>query len=165
MSRRFLLAYTLLALPSLFLPPLAVAAGDTALDRATLKGLTAVNIVVDKLDDQLQGAGVTADAIRSRLEDRLRAAGITVDTSKPEFIAVRMTGVRANRGPFAVAVTMGAYQPVVLARDKNLKTATQTWEVETVLLAEPKQLYRGAMDTIDELAASFVAAYRSVNPK
>jgi hypothetical protein len=146
-------------------PFLIFAAGDSALDRATLKGLTAVNIVVDKLDAQLEGAGITADAVRARLEDRLHAAGITVDTSKTDFVAVRMTGVRANKGPFAVAVTMGAYQPVVLARDKDARTATQTWEVESVLLAEPKQLYRGAMDTIDELAARFVAAYRSVNPQ
>jgi hypothetical protein len=130
-----------------------------------LRGLTAVNIVVDKVDQQLRDAGVTAEGIRARLEDRLRAGGITIDASKPEFVAVRVTAVRGNRGPFAVAVTLGAYQPVVLARDKNLKTATQTWEVETVLLAEPKQLHQGAMDTIDELAASFVAAYRSVNPK
>jgi hypothetical protein len=73
--------------------------------------------------------------------------------------------VRANRGPFAVAVTLGAYQPVLLARDRNTKTATQTWEAETVLLAEPKQLYRATMDSVDELAAGFIAAYRSVNPK
>jgi hypothetical protein len=76
-----------------------------------------------------------------------------------------MTAVRDNRGPFAVAITIGAYQPVVLTRDKNLKTATQTWEVDTVLLADAKQLYRGAMDSIDELAARFVTAYRSVNPQ
>ena len=145
--------------------PVVIAAGDSALDRGTLRGLTGVNIVVDKIDAQLEAAGVTADAVRSRLEDRLRAAGITVDTTKTDFVAVRMTGVRDNRGPFAVAITIGAYQPVVLARDKNLKTATQTWEVETVLLAEPKQLYRGAMDSIDDLAARFVAAYRSVNPQ
>ena len=155
-----LLVFAIFAFPSLIL-----AAGNSALDRATLRGLTGVNIVVDKLDPQLQEAGITADAVRARLEDRLHAAGIAVDTSKTDFVAVRMTAVRANKGPFAVAVTMGAYQPVVLSRDKNVRTATQTWEVETVLLAEPKQLYRGAMDTIDELAASFVAAYRSVNPQ
>ncbi len=159
MSRRTLPVFAILAFP------VFLAAGDTALDRATLRGLDGINLVVDKLDAQIEGAGVTVDAVRARLEDRLRAGGIPIDTAKPDFVAVRMTGVRANRGPFAVAVTLGAYQPVQLARDKNLKTATQTWEVETVLLAEPKQLYRAAMDTIDELAASFVAAYRSVNPK
>ena len=146
------------------MPSLAPGAGDAPLDRATLKGLTAVNVVVDQLDARVEGAGVTASAVRARLEDRLRAANITVDESKSEFMAVRMTGVRASRGPFAVAVTLGAYQPVILSRDPKVRTATQTWEVETVLLAEPKQLYRAAMDTIDELSAAFVTAYRSVNP-
>jgi len=160
MGRRILLLAAILAIPSL-----APAAGDTALDRATLRGLTAVNVVVDKLDPQLQSAGVTSDSIRARLEDRLRAANIPIDANRPEFVAVRLTGVRANRGPFAVAVTLGAYQPVILSRDNKTRTATQTWEVETVLLAEPKQLYRATMDSIDELANGFVAAYRSVNPK
>ena len=160
MSRRLLPVFAMCAFA-----PVAFAAGDSALDRATLRGLTGVNIVVDKIDSQLEAAGVKPDAVRSRLEDRLRAAGITVDGSKAEFVAVRMTDVRDTHGPFAVAITIGAYQPVVLARDKNMKTATQTWEVETVLLAEPKQLYRGAMDSIDDLAARFVAAYRSVNPQ
>jgi hypothetical protein len=160
MGRGMLLVFAILVLP-VFMP----AAGNSALDRATLRGLTAVSVVVDKVDEQLEGAGVTAEAVRARIEDRLRAANITIDTTKPEFVAVRFTSVRANRGPFAVAVTLGAYQPVVLARDKNVKTATQTWEVETVLLAEPKQLYRGAMDSIDELAASFISAYQAVNPK
>jgi hypothetical protein len=142
---------------------MAPGAGNGALDRATLKGLTAVNVVVDKLDDQIQAAGITASVVRARIEDRLRSANIPIDASKTDFVAVRMNGVRDKRGPFALAITLGAYQPVTLARDRNVRTATQTWEVETVLLAEPKQLYRAAMDTVDELTDSFVDAYRSVN--
>jgi hypothetical protein len=142
----------------------APGAGDSAIDRATLKGLTAVNIIVDKLDQQLETAGVTRAAVRARIEDKLRAANITVDASKAEFVAVKMTGVRANRGPVALAVTLGAYQPVTLARDPKTRTATQTWEIETILLADQKQLYRATMDAVDELAAGFVTAYRSANP-
>jgi hypothetical protein len=160
MGRRILFLAAILAMPAI-----APAAGDAAIDRATLRGLGALNVVVDKLDAQLQSAGVTADAVRARLEDRLHAANIAVDASKSEFLAVRMTGVRAAHGPFAVAVTLGAYQPVALGRDAKIRTATQTWEVETVLLADQKQLYRAAMDSIDELAAGFVTAYRSVNSK
>ena len=153
----------LLLMTALAIVPTAPGAGNSALDRATLKGLAAVNVVVDKLDEQIQAAGVTSAAVRARIEDRLRAANIAIDASKPDFLAVRMNGVRDKRGPFALAVTMGAYQPVTLVRDRNVRTATQTWEVETVLLAEPKQLYRAAMDTVDELTDSFVSAYRSVN--
>src|SRR4051812_3424922 len=125
MSRRTLFLLTVLAVSSL-----APGAGDAALGRAALRGVGGGDVIVGKLDPQIEGAGVTASAVRARLEDKLRAANITVDTSKHEFLAVRMTGVRANRGPFAVAVTMGAYQPVTLARDAKMKTATQTWEVE-----------------------------------
>lgn len=159
MSRTLLIA-VLLALPAI-----APAVGDTALDRSTLRGLAAVSVVVDKLDPQLQKAGITEDTVRARVEDRLRAADIPVDPQRPEFVGVRITGVRDNRGPFAAAVTLAAYQQVALSRDAKIRTSTPTWEVQTVLLAEPKQLYRAAMDSIDELAAGFVAAYRSVNPK
>lgn len=147
------------------LPALAPGAGDTKLDRATLRGLTALNIIVDPVDPQLEGVGITADNIRARLEDKLRAADIAIDTSRTEFLAIRLIGVRSKRGPFAVAVTLGAYQPVTLSRDPKLHYATQTWEVETIVLAEPKELYRGTMDGVDDIAARFVTAYRSVNPK
>jgi hypothetical protein len=151
---------------ALFALPVGLpAAGDGALDRATLRGLAAVNVVVDKLEPDLENAGITPDAVRTRVEERLRAANITVDPEKHEFLAVRMRSVRANRGPLAVAVTLGAYQPVILSRDQKIRTATQTWEVETVLLSDSKMLYRAAMDTVDELAAGFIAAFRSVNPK
>jgi hypothetical protein len=140
------------------------AAGDTALDRATLRGITAVNVVIDPVDAQLEKQGVTRGNLRARVEDRLQAANITVDSSRPEFVAVRLMAVRDTRGPVAVAITLGLYQPVQLARDPAVRTAIQTWEVETVILADPKVLYRACQDGIDDLAARFVAAYRSANP-
>jgi hypothetical protein len=147
------------------------AAGDSALDRATLRGLAAVNIVVDPVEPQVEEQGVTQKNLRARLEDRLHAANITVDSSSSEFVAVRLTSVHATPGrfavtrpPFAVAITIGLYQPVQLARDPKIRTATQTWEVETVVLADPKVLPRACEDSIDDLAARFIAAYRSVNP-
>ena|ERR1051325_7043485 len=158
MSRSLPLLVAALALPSLI-----PGAGNAPLDRATLRGLTGVNVVVDKIDPQIEAAGVTSEAVRARIEDRLRTAMVPIDASKPDFVAVRLTGVRANRGPFAVVVTLGVYQPVVLVRDPKVRTATQTWEVETVLLADTKQLYRGVMDSIDELSVSFIAAFRSAN--
>jgi hypothetical protein len=140
------------------------AAGDSALDRATLRGITAVNVIVDPVEAQVEKQGVTRSNLRARVEDRLQAANITVDSSRPEFVAVRLTSVRDSRGPFAVAITIALYQPVQLARDPQVRTATQTWEVETVVLADPKVIYRACQDSIDDLAARFVAAYRSANP-
>jgi hypothetical protein len=140
------------------------AAGDAALDRATLRGIPAVNVVVDPIDEQLEKQGVTRSNLRARVEDRLAAANIPVDAARPEFVAVRLMSVRDTRGPVAVAITIALYQPVQLVRDPAVRTATQTWEVQTVILADPKVLYRACQDGIDDLTARFVAAYRSVNP-
>jgi hypothetical protein len=138
-------------------------AGDAALDRATLRGVMAVNVVIDPVAPEIQQEGATTDGLRMRLEQRLRDAGVQVDKASTEFVALRLTSVRAARGPFAIAVNIGLYQPVTLVRDRNLKTATQTWEVDTVVLADAKQVYRACMDSVDELAGRFVTAYRSVN--
>jgi hypothetical protein len=138
-------------------------AGDAALDRATLRGVKAVNVVVDPVGSDIQQEGATEQALRARLQDRLRQAGIPLDSGSNEFVALRLTSVRAGRGPYAIAVTIGLYQPVVLVRDRNIKTATQTWEVETVVLAGSKEVLRASMDSVDELAGRFVTAYRAVN--
>ena len=138
-------------------------ASDALLDRATLRGALAFNVVIDPVAPELEKEGATADAIRTRLEYRLREDGIKIDTSARQFVALRLTSVKAARGPFAIAMTIGLYQPVTLVRDPKLKTTTQTWEVETVVLAEPKQAYRACMDSADELAKRFVTAYRAAN--
>jgi hypothetical protein len=142
------------------------AAGDSALDRATLRGIEAVNVVVDPVDPQVESAGVTRADLRARVETRLRSKGMMVDTSRPEFLAVRMTLAHSGRGPFAmyaVALTLGLYQPVELVRDAKVRTATQTWEVETVILSAPKSLDQAVLDSIDDLTDRFVKAHRSVN--
>ena len=138
-------------------------AGDAPLDRATLRGVTAVNVVMDPVDPEIQKEGVTMDGLRTRLEERLRDAGIQIDTASTAFVALRLRSVRAARGPFAITMTIGLYQPVTLVRDPKVKTATSTWEVDTVILTDAKQVYRACMDSVDELAGRFVTAYRSVN--
>jgi len=140
-------------------------AGDATLDRATLKGVKAVGVIIDQLPQDLPKEGVTPDALQARLTERLREANITIDPAAKEFVGIRASSVRAAKGPYAVSMTIGLYQPVTLARDPSMRAAPQTWEVDTVMMADPKLLYRAAMDSVDDLAARFIAAYRSVNPQ
>ena len=148
-----------------FLPVAANAAGDQALDRATLRGLKSVAIVIDRLDPELVRQGLTQAFLQSRLENRLRNSAIPLDKNAGEFVGLRVIHVRGGRGPYALCLSVGLYQPVQLVRDRNVRTATQTWEVETVLMAEPKLLMEASLSSIDELADSLVAAWRSVNPR
>jgi len=160
MTRRILLLSAFL-----LLPPATRAAGDAPLDRATLRGLKGIGIVIDVLDPQLQKLGITRDALVGRLLTRLQGGGIAIDPGAAEFAGLRITAVRGNRGPYALSVAFGLYQPVLLSRDRDLRTSTQTWEVETVLMADPKMLAAACAETADELADRFAAAYRSVNPE
>jgi hypothetical protein len=143
--------------------PAACVTGDAVIDRATMRGLKSVNIVLDPLSPELVKAGITETDLKSRMEVHLTNNHITVDTTAPEFLGLRITHVRDKRGPYAVAFDLGLYQPVVLVRDHNLRSATPTWDVETIVLANPKALRGAALETVDELAASFVRAWRSVN--
>ena len=139
--------------------------GDGALDRATLRGLKAINVVIDPVAPEIEKEGATTDALRSRLEQKLRDGGVEIDSAAVEFVGLRVTSVRAARGPIAISANIALYQPVTLVRDRNVKTTTKTWEVDTVILADTKQVYRACMDSVDELADRFLQAYRSVNAK
>jgi hypothetical protein len=158
MDRRILLMVALL-LPVSFLH----AAGDAPLDRATLRGLKNVGVVIDVLDPELEKLGITRDALTSRILGRLHADNITVDPSANEFVGLRINMVRGGRGPFALSVSLGLYQPVLLSRNHDIRTTSQTWEVVTVLMADPKVLPSACSETADELADRFAAAFQAAN--
>jgi len=159
MYLRMLLLAALLALPYA-----SSGAGDAPLDRATLRGLKSVNVVIDRLDPKLEDAGLTAPILEARIEEHLRRGGVAVDKSAVPFLGLRVLEVRANHGPYALSLEMGVYQPVLLVRDPGIRTATQTWEADTVLMAGPRELNEAALDSVDELTDGFTAAWRSVNP-
>jgi hypothetical protein len=153
-------------LASLVIPSLLMnAAGDAPLDRATLKGLGAVGIIIDPIESDLVKEGLTEDLVQKRIEGKLKDAGIGVNPSGSEFVGLRVLRARAQKGPYALCLAIGVYQPVVLVRNKDMKTATETWAAETVLMADPKVVSREALNSVDELADRLVAAYRSANPK
>jgi hypothetical protein len=147
------------------IPAVTSGAGDAELDRATLRGLKAVGVVIDRIDPQLPKEGVTADVLQQRLANRLKAAGVPLVADAQEFVGIQVAAVRGNRGPYAISITIGLYQPVIVARDPKIRTATKTWEVETILMAEPKVVRDASMESVDDLADRFAAAWRSVNPK
>jgi hypothetical protein len=151
--------------PVLWMSAFIALAGDAPLDRATLKGINAVGVVIDELPADLSKEGVTAEALQTRLAERLREAHINVDSAAKEFVGLRVSSVRGGRGPYAACMTIGLYQPVTLARNPAIRAAPQTWEVDTVMMADRRVLYRAAMESVDDLAARFVTAYRSVNPE
>ena len=156
---------TLLSAAMLILSPPIFGAGDAALDRATLRGLKKLNVIIDKVDPQLTQQGLTADVLQRQVEKRLGTANLNIDKSAVEFLGLRVLAARIDKGPFSVCLSLGLYQPVTLSRDKEIRTATQTWEIETILVTGQKVLMQSSEEALNELVDRFVDAWRSVNPR
>ena len=162
---------TLCIAVALTLPSGLSAAGDSELDRATMRGLKAVNVVIDEIDPKIPKEGVPSVELQVRIEKSLKDAGIVVDAAATEFVGLTIVGVRGSGGgvvgrgsQWALSFTIGLYQPVLLSRDRNVRTVTKTWEFGTIVMADPKLLKQASIESADELSAHFIAAYRSVNP-
>ena len=126
----------------------AACGADGKLDRATLKDLKAVSIVIDPIDPELQSEGVDPDFLRATIQAKLEKAGITVDKSANEFLGLRVTAAQGKRMPVALCLSLGLYQAVVLARNRDIHTATETWSVDSVASAQPQggERRRGGSD-------------------
>lgn len=140
-------------------------ASDTPTDRATLRGLMALNVVVDPPGPELEAEGLRAADLRARIADRVTKAGIAVDQSAREFLGLHVMALREAKGSYGICLSLGLFQSVFLERDRTIKTATQTWETHGVIVVRPKQV-RTAMESIlDQLVDQFAGAYGSANPK
>ena len=130
-----------------------------------------MNVVLDRLDPEVEKQGLTKNGLQERLEARLKDAGVPLDASALDFVGLRVTAVRtgrgafALRGTFALSFTIAVYQPVILTRDQTIRTSAATWEVESVVMADPKAIREASLDTVDELAGRLVSAWREVNPR
>lgn len=147
------------------------AAGDSSMDRSTLRGLKAMKVVVDSPGTDIERAGVDRDQLRTTIEQKLRDAGITIDNDAVEFLGLTISSARVPRrslmskGPVSLVVGIGLYQIVLLNRDKTIKTVTETWGDERVAPAASKAIEHTVSDAVDDLVNEFVNAYRAMNPK
>ncbi len=77
-SSRFSFTAVLLG-SSLLLFSLPAFATDGPYDRASLKGVKAVSVVVEHLAPDVEKAGITSSQVQTDVELRLRQAGLPVD--------------------------------------------------------------------------------------
>jgi hypothetical protein len=151
----------------------ACLAGDSAMDRATLRGLKAVKVVVDPPPAEMERAGLDRDHLRAIIEQKLKDAGIRIDNDVIEFLGLGISGGQAGRkgplslgkSPTSINLSLGLYQVLVLSRDQTIKTVAETWEAQKVISATTKTLDHVLPEAIDELVDQFVKAYRSANPQ
>jgi hypothetical protein len=140
-------------------------ASDGPIERATLRGLKAIKVIVDPPDAELQRGGVTAPKLAAQIAQRLEKDGLPVDNNAIEFVGLRVTAVHAKKKTSAICLTLGLYQNVSLVRDPAIKTTTETWSGESVVLVPPDLYSEAVADTVNQLVDQFADASRAANPK
>ncbi len=159
-------ALLLTAAPSLTHP---VGAFDDPGSRATLKGITAVQVVLD-LDGNVEvGNPIWADQIEAQLLLRLRKAGITVAPSAPTWlhIAIYLYRVSPDNPGYAHTIHTQFLQWVRLTRDFQITTHAATWDIGSI--GWIPDFGPGSLGFLESSVGSqvdrFIHAYLEQNPR
>lgn len=158
----FLVAVLFVAYPCAW-----VEAADTQLERATLKGLTRVAVLVDELSPDAEQAGLTREQLQTDIETRLRQFGITVahwDTSTP-YLYVNVTALKhASGNSYAYAGDIQLVQLVTLV-NSDLVTGAATWSSGFVSTVGRSRFPESVREDVRDYVDKFVSAFLSANSK
>ena len=142
----------------------SVRADDGPENRGTLKGISAVKIVVAPTILEAQWDRLRSDEIEADVERRLREAGIAVLPSSPEVLYIEVEAKKTGgSAEFACSARVELLQPVSLMRDPGRAVFAPTWglgRTAVVNANNPSSL----RVTVGELVDRFIRAYREQNP-
>ena len=153
-----------LALGIVLLLPIATAWGqDSAAQRATLKGVAIVEVVVEAMDPVAEGDGLTRSQLQTDVELRLRQAAITVGPTLTGHLYVNVDTEKSDHGQtYAYNVSVQYIQQVVLARDPKAPIFAATWETGGVGMIAASRL-REVRQDVANYVDQFVKAYLEQN--
>jgi hypothetical protein len=133
--------------------------------RATLKGVTIVEVVVEAMDPGAEQDGLTRSQLQMEVELRLRQAGITVGPTLTGHLYVNVDTEKSDHGQaYAYNVSVHYIQQVVLARDPKAPIFATTWETGGVGIIGANRL-REVRQDVANYVDQFIKAYLEQNPK
>lgn len=135
-------------------------ATDLPMDRATLRGLKALKVVID-LPAGLEQTGITRAGLLAQVRQRLQNTDLTLDENALEFLGLSVAVTHEKKTPYAICLSLALYQNMSLVRDPAVKTITETWSAESLTLAPPKVLQQMISTHVNELVDQFVSAFRA----
>ena len=148
--------------------PRPATASDSAVDRATLAGLTPISVVVEDLSPIAEENGLTTAAVQGDVSRRLRQAGISVTPDADAYLYVHVTIAEAGASlPLPYVVDVSLMQEVTLPRGVRTPTPLQcpTWGLNRLGLASRADLRTTITLRVDDFVDQFIRAYQSVNKK
>jgi hypothetical protein len=146
-------------------------ASDSEIDRASLKGLQGVFVLVEDLNPLEEQAGLKTADVQTDVEEKLKAAGIpllskTQDIDTPGmptlYISVSVaSSTTTDLWPFSIDVNLEQQATLKRSPDTFVPTAI-TWHVGSIGAVDKSNI-RSIRDRVNEQVAKFVNAYLKVN--
>ena len=150
----------------LIVAPAALVANDSPDERASLKGLGAISLVVEDTGPAAQKYGLTAMRLQNEIQEQLQRAGISVRQEADPYLYVQITVVDPG-GSLALAysIQVSLVQEVALPRGLNAHFQGPTWWQRSIGMSGGDRLTQSVSGRAMEFVGQFINAYRSVNPK
>jgi hypothetical protein len=148
-------------------------ASDSDIDRASLKGLKGVFVLVEDMNPAEEQAGLKAADIKADVEQKLRAAGIPLLTQAEDNTAPGMptlyvsvsvaSSTTTGLWPFSIDVNLEQQATLKRSPDTFVPTAV-TWHVGSIGAVDKSDI-RSLLDRVNQEISRFINAYLKVNPK
>ena len=151
-------------------------AGDTPIERATLRGIKEALVIIEFLDPVFARSWLTENQIQTDMAPKFRVAGIKLLTEEEYFekaitettplapiISVALSARKFNKR-YVVHIYFQVLQRVFLVREPSLNVPAVTWWIDRMGIVSPKGM-RSVGNAVKDCVDEFINAYLSVNPK
>jgi hypothetical protein len=159
--QRWCLALVLCLLVGGGLPGPVHAAGDP-FERASLFGITNLQVVVEDLNPLLVDDGVDREQIKETVSQQLEQAGIIIDEQAENAFYIHLDAVKNDVGFYSYSVSFQLLQMVLLFRDPGIVTWGTTWSSNSIGSVEPDQVDELELE-VSRGVRLFLVDYRAAN--
>ena len=139
--------------------------GDGAIQRSSLRGIKAVEVIVECAATDATGE-LRTSTLQTEVELRLRLAGLEVKAGRDSHLRICVQSLQLQTTDHCIyLVKVELNQAASLTRDSTIFLPMRTWHTELIGVVETKKLNQAIQDAVGDLMDQFVNAYLSVNPK
>lgn len=124
-----------------------------------LRGVTALKIVIEDLDEDNAACGVTEDALDAAVRLPLSSASLRVRSDVLPYIYVRVTSLRIlDFDGCVTSVSVRFSRPMWAAPVDGLQSPAVVWDKGTLLTGRRHSMSKRVNDTVEGLTKQFAAA-------
>ncbi len=141
-------------------------------NRATLRGIKGVGVLVEKLPPEVEQQGLKRNELQKAVESKLQKAGIKVLTRAGSlaapgepylYINVNVNIAKTESDIYPYSIDLLFTQKVSLVRDPKLTTYAVTWSTSGVG-SITKRFVDRLQENVENMVDIFIRAYLAENP-